>query len=283
MRKLLIFFALLIALGLAYWIQKKHFNELEFYDHQSQRHEFAIAKANVLYGFDLLDPEQSPPEIHQHVMHGYHIFMNTPYYAPEYCKNQLSCTNCHFCGGDTVGTKNTGISLVGVTTEYPRFSKRDNKIISLSDRICNCFQRSMNGIAPPIDSYAMHCLLTYFKWISKEVEYIQDIPWLGIHFIKSDHKPDPVEGEKVYLKYCADCHKADGEGGAVLGQEGKTIPPIWGPHSFNDGAGMSRQDMFSGFVYWNMPYQNANLTKEEALDVTSYVLMQPRAHFVNPK
>lgn len=240
MRKSLIIFVLIVAAGLIFLRYKKKNDELKFYGNREQRHEFALAKANVLYGFDLLDPEQSPPEVHEEVMRGYHIIMNTPYYAPQYCGNQLSCTNCHFCGGDTVGNKNTGISLVGVTTEYPRFSKRDNKLISLSDRICNCFQRSMNGIAPPIDSDVMHCLVTYFKWISKEVEYIKDIPWLGIHFIDSDHKPDPVAGEKVYFKYCADCHKENGEGGAMLtGEEGKTIPPIWGPNSFNDGAGIA--------------------------------------------
>ena len=58
------------------------------------------------------------------------------------------------------------------------------------------------------------------------------------------------------------------------------MPPLWGPESFNDGAGMARLITFANFVHFNMPhgadYLNPHLTEEEAWDVAAYVLSQPR-------
>lgn len=250
------------------------------YNTKAFKHAFVIVQAHQLMGFNLVDPEQAPHNIRDSVMRGYRLITNTGFYAPDHAHNELACTNCHFCGGDTLGGKNGGISLVGVTTLYPQFSKRAGKVISLSDRINNCFQRSMNGRPLPDNSRMMNDLLNYLHWISKEVEQIKDIPWLGLPDLKSKHKPDPQEGEKIYDQYCAACHKRDGDGGGVLGEEeGKTIPPLWGPKSFNDGAGMSTMAMLAPFVYLNMPYQQAVLTEEQALDVASFVLMQSRPTF----
>ena len=36
----------------------------------------------------------------------------------------------------------------------------------------------------------------------------------------------------------------------------------------------------SGFIYYNMPYQEPNLTEEEALDIASFVIEQPRPRFI---
>lgn len=251
------------------------------YNSEAFKHEFVIVQAHELMGFNLVDPEQAPHNVRDSVMRGYRLIMNTAYYAPEYAHDQLSCTNCHFAGGDTLGGKNGGISLVGVTTEYPQFSKRAGKVITLAERVNNCFQRSMNGNPLPLNSRMMHDILNYLIWISKEVEKVKNIPWLGLPEIKSDHRPDPRQGQKVYEQYCAACHHTHGGGGGVLGEEeGKTIPPLWGPDSFNDGAGMSTMRMLAPFVYLNMPYQQASLTEEQALDVAAYVLEQSRPHFV---
>lgn len=138
----------------------------------------------------------------------------------------------------------------------------------------------MNGKAVPVNGRIMKDILNYLQWISKEVEHIKDIPWLGLPDLKTKHKPDARAGEKIYDQYCAACHKQNGEGGGVLGkEEGKTIPPLWGPKSFNDGAGMSTMGMLAPFVYLNMPYQQAVLTEEQALDVAAFVLMQRRPTF----
>jgi len=256
---------------------------MKSYHSQDLKHQFVIVRAHDLLAFNLVDPEQAPPNIRESVLRGYKLVMHTRYYAPQYVGNELSCANCHFSGGDTLGGKNGGISLVGVTATYPQYSKRSGKTIELSERIENCFMRSMNGRPPPRHSRMMKDIITYLGWISKEVENIKDVPWLGLPDIKSDHKPNAEEGQKIYVEYCAACHRPDGQGGGELGEvEGKTIPPLWGPNSFNDGAGMNTMGMLAPFVWVNMPYRQATLTEEQALDVAAYVLQQPRPHF-NPK
>ncbi|MCE2982987.1 MAG: c-type cytochrome [Parachlamydia sp.] len=277
---LIVFITAFLGIALFYGIKYKA-REIECYDRCSFKHELVLAKAHTLYSVELMDPEQAPPAIRDSVLRGYRLVLNTGYYAPDYVKNQLSCTNCHLFAGDTLGGKNGGISLVGVTAAYPRFSKRDNKSISLEDRMDNCFMRSMNGIPLPRDSQEMKDIIAYLTWISKEVGQMKDPPWLGLKNLKSKHTPDPEKGQKLYMSYCASCHKENGEGGAVLTEiEGKSIPPLWGQQSFNDGAGMNRLGMLSSFIYWNMPFQDASLSEEEALDVASFVIKQPRPHFI---
>lgn len=280
--RLSILFIILIAVGVGLvYAWDLHSNKsTQTYNSQAFKHEFVVIQAHKLLGFNLVDPEQAPHHIRHSVMRGYRLILNTGHYAPNYAHNELSCTNCHFLGGDTLGGKNGGISLVGVTTLYPQYSKRSGKVISLPERINNCFQRSMNGGPLPLNSRMMNDIINYLQWISKEVETIKDIPWLGLPEIKNSHKPNPQEGKKIYEQYCAICHKSNGEGGGILSDvEGKSIPPLWGPKSFNDGAGMSTLKMFAPFVYLNMPYQQARLTEEQALDVSAYVLEQPRPHF----
>jgi thiosulfate dehydrogenase len=271
-----------ISMGIVFAWNSHSRSSNQNYNSQAFKHEFVIVQAHHLLGFNLVDPEQAPHHIRDSVMRGYRLIMHTGFYAPEYAHNELSCTNCHFLGGDTIGGKNGGISLVGVTTLYPQYSKRAGKVITLEERINNCFQRSMNGKAPQPNSRIMNDIINYLTWISKEVESVKDIPWLGLPEIKSHHKPNANEGKKIYEKYCAACHRSDGEGGGVLDEiEGKTIPPLWGSKSFNNGAGMNTIGMLAPFVYLNMPYQQARLTEEQALDVAAYVIEQKRPQFVN--
>ena len=71
----------------------------------------------------------------------------------------------------------------------------------------------------------MKDIVAYLNWISYEVRNIKNIPWLGIKFLKNDHKPNIEEGKKVYKTYCAVCHGNNGEGGAALAStQGKTVP-----------------------------------------------------------
>jgi thiosulfate dehydrogenase len=253
----------------------------KLFDKQNQKHEFVISQAKTLIGFDLVDPEQAPPNIRDSVMRGYSIIMDTPFFAPKYAKDLLSCTSCHFCGGDTIGGRNNGISLVGVTNIYPSYSKRDQKFITLAERINNCFERSMSGKPMPLDSQEMKDLLNYLNWISKEVKEVKNPPWLGLKMLKSRHKPNLAHGEFVFNTNCSSCHGDHGQGGGKLPEPvGKTIPPLWGDYSFNDGAGMSNLEVLSAFIYWNMPDKNSILTENDAIDVAAFLLNQPRPHFV---
>ncbi len=229
--------------------------------------------------FDLVDPECAPEAKLYMIMYGYQIMEETAKHCPENVGNALSCNNCHFNAGNTLGGSNRGISLVGVTEVYPRFSSRDNKMISLNDRLDNCFKRSLNGVPLPEDSIERDALVSYFKWISHEVASLGKYPWLGLKFLDSKHEGDIANGEKVYHKHCSLCHGENGEGSER--PSATSIPPLWGNQSFNDGAGMNRLDMASSFIFYNMPLGQPTLTEEEAIDVAAFVVAQPRPHF-NP-
>lgn len=224
--------------------------------------------------FDLVDPESAPESKLTKILYGYHLMLDTQGHAPEYCHNKLDCVNCHFNAGNNLGGKMRGISLMGVTAMYPKFSKRDNKNITIADRIENCFKRSMNGKALPPDSFEMESLIAYLEWISHEVVDAPELPWLGLPKMETTHIPDPENGKEIYYRCCAICHGNQGEGS-------QGVPPIWGPDSYNDGAGMNTLPMLSSFVHLNMPYGQPILSEEEALDVAAYVIQQPRPHF-NP-
>ena len=226
--------------------------------------------------FDLLDPECAPEDLLTKILYGYHIMLDTRKHCPDFSGNSLDCTCCHFNAGNTLGGKNRGISLVGVSVMYPRFSKRDNKEITLSDRLNNCFMRSMNGKPLPPNSMEMEALLAYLTWISHEVADAPMLPWLGLDPVPSNHIPDPENGQKLYVQHCQICHGPNGEGH-------KGSPPLWGPNSFNDGAGMNTLPMISSFVWQNMPKGQPVLTPEEALDVGAYVISRPRPKFIKPE
>lgn len=42
---------------------------------------------------------------------------------------------------------------------------------------------------------------------------------------------------------------------------------------------MGTMTMLAPFIYLNMPYQQAILTEEQALDIAAYIRQQPRPHF----
>lgn len=228
--------------------------------------------------FDLKDPNQAPEEIREQVLLGFNLMNETEVYAKEYTGDTLRCVNCHFDGGNTFGGKNGSISLLGVTSWYPAFSQREDRMIDLRERINNCFARSLNGRPLPVDGPLMDGLVHYFSWISQEVAELQHFPWRGLNYLESSHQPDVAQGAKKYQERCASCHQPDGAG--LFKEQGALmIPPLWGNRAYNDGAGMNRPSMLSAFIYWNMPYQEPNLTVEEAIDIAQFIIEQKRPHF----
>lgn len=229
--------------------------------------------------FNLSDPEQAPPGLKDVVMQGFEIILHTPYYLPEFVGGELSCTNCHIAGGNTLGSKGGGISLAGVAAAYPTYNERSHTVIDLQRRINECFKRSMNGKPLPFDSEEMLALVTYMTWISKGFPIYEEPPWLGLKpCVKQNLNPE--RGKDLYVTNCADCHGTNGEGGnRHEGDVGRTIPPLWGPHSFNDGAGMHRQEILASFIFNNMPYLEPILTEDEACDIAAFIRQQPRPHY----
>jgi len=200
--------------------------------------------------------------------------------AKRFAGNNLACTNCHLSGG----TKKFGLPLFGIYGDFPAYSARTGGPISIEDRINDCMTRSMNGRALPNDAPEMRALVAYVEFLSTGVPAGQQLPGLGAGKMKElTRAADPERGRAVYANSCAACHNTDGSGiprdrGAP--QLGYMMPPLWGPASYNDGAGMARLINFANFVHFNMPhgadYLNPQLTVEQAWDVAAYVLSQPR-------
>ena len=93
----------------------------------------------------------------------------------------------------------------------------------------------------------------------------------------------PARGHQLYLSSCAACHGVDGLG-TRNGQPGDALgylhPPLWGPDSFNAGAGMHQRATAAAFIHDNMPLgTNAAapvLTPQGAWDIAAYIETQPR-------
>jgi len=58
------------------------------------------------------------------------------------------------------------------------------------------------------------------------------------------------------------------------------MPALWGPESFNDGAGMNGISKMARFVQFNMPQnRRGTLSAQDAYDVAAYIHAQPRPRF----
>ena len=73
-----------------------------------------------------------------------------------------------------------------------------------------------------------------------------------------------------------------GQGQPLADGRGYQYPPLWGPHSYNDGAGLFRVTNLAKYVKAAMPYgatfDHPQLTNKQAWDVAAFVNSQPRPH-----
>ena len=76
----------------------------------------------------------------------------------------------------------------------------------------------------------------------------------------------------MYRNDCADCHGENGQGT----DDG---PPVWGPMSYNNGAGLSRNAKLASWLKVAMPLGDPYLTEKQALDVAAYINAHPRSAF----
>ena len=200
--------------------------------------------------------------------------------AKHYAGNNLTCQNCHL----EAGTKQFGLPFVGVFADFPQYRGREGKVGSLEDRINGCMERSMNGRALPLDGTEMAAFVAYIKFLSTGVPIGAQTSGRGTGDMpKLSRAADLGHGKAVFAQTCASCHGLDGQGklhGPVGDAGGYEFPPLWGPDSFNDGAGMNRLISAANFVHSNMPngtsWAAPALSAEDAWDVAAYVESQPR-------
>jgi thiosulfate dehydrogenase len=163
--------------------------------------------------------------------------------------------------------------MVGVPATFPQYNARAGHVISLKDRIQECFVRSENGKPLDYDGPEMKALVDYITWLSQPEPGHK--PFKGKGLIKlPELTPDIDNGKQIYYTQCAGCHGNEGEGRAPL------FPAVWGPNSFNDGAGMNNVVKMAAFVQHNMPANRMGiLTPQEAYDVSGFLHTQSRPAF----
>jgi thiosulfate dehydrogenase len=102
-------------------------------------------------------------------------------------------------------------------------------------------ERSLNGHPLPPESRKMKALSAYTRWLSSGVPIGAKLLGAGILRVKEPARAgDRTHGALVYAQICAACHGSDGLGQRVNDEGGYQFPPLAGPDSFNNGAGMSR-------------------------------------------
>lgn len=205
--------------------------------------------------------------------------------AMRYAGNNLACSSCH----QLDATKPYAMPWIGVTATFPQYRGREDAISTVEERVNGCMERSMNGRALPLDSLEMKAYVTYIAFLSQSVPVGAKVEGAGMFQSKMpNRRASPEAGAKVYEAKCAVCHGENGEGqrvGEAGDAQGYLFPPLWGPDSFNNGAGMNRMIMATRFIKHNMP-QGASadapqLTDDEAYDVAAYMLSKPRPQKAN--
>ena len=200
----------------------------------------------------------------------------------RFAGNNLSCESCHLQSG----TQRFAIPMIGVYGLFPQYIARENEVRTLEERIEGCMERSMNGRDLPMDGKEMKALVAYIQFLSTGVPVGKALEGRGSPALPLlSRAADPKRGNAVYQADCAACHQPDGQGkrnGFPGDAKGYQYPPLWGPDSFNDGAGMHRLIASASFIHANMPfgthYDAPALSADDAWDVAAYINSQPRPH-----
>src|SRR5690606_37203590 len=106
------------------------------------------------------------------------------------------------------GTDPAAASFLGVATAYPAWSPRERRVITLEDRVLNCFMRSLNGVRPPKGSEVSVAVTTYITWLSRgePMKMNPEAP-LGPRHVRPLEidiaKADAERGKMLYADHCA--------------------------------------------------------------------------------
>jgi thiosulfate dehydrogenase len=193
--------------------------------------------------------------------------------SKDYVGNALNCTSCHLDNGRHLKAG----TFLGTATAYPAWSPRENRVITLEDRVLNCFMRSCNGTRPPLGSEVSVAVTAYISSLSQGLPMEMNpkrpvgpgaLRQLSVKVDQADIK----RGASMYTSRCAHCHHEDGRGD-------KDNPPVWGERSYNDGAGLSSVENLAAWLKVAMPLDETDLTDQQALDIAAFVNSQKRPHF----
>lgn len=217
------------------------------------------------------------------ILYGRELIVHTAdYLGPSgsvaHLSNGMNCQNCHL----DAGTRPWGNALITAAATYPVYRPRSGRIETLSFRINDCMQRSLNGKPLDSNSREMAAMLAYLRWLGKDLaqhEKPAGVSLASLPFL--ERAADSARGRIIYNSQCARCHGAGGDGQSAPGSNGYAYPPLWGEHSFNTGAGLYRISRMAAFVKSNMPFAQSThdapvLSDEEAWDVAAFVNSRKR-------
>jgi thiosulfate dehydrogenase len=232
----------------------------------------------------LTDPGLDDSRLSSDIRWGFKLFTNTPVEARRFTPSRVSCNNCHLNGGQ----RERSLPLAGIAGMFPEYNRRSGRLYSLADRIVDCFLRSENatgtveGDTPTPTSKEVLALAAYITWLARGSEVGSNPAWRGQNTIAAKAlvpvaKLDAARGEAVFKERCISCHGADGQGVAV---GDKKPGPLWGPDSWNDGAGAARIYTLAGIIRYAMPYLDpGSLSDEEAQNVAAFINSKPRPSY----
>jgi len=222
----------------------------------------------------------------QSIRYGHQLVSHTAkYLGPKgsvlQITNGMNCQNCHL----EAGTKLFGNNYAGVASTYPKFRARSGSIETIEKRVNDCIQRSLNGKPLSSESEELKSFVAYIKWVGSQVPKDSIPKGTGIEIpTLLDRPANPEHGRVVFQQNCTRCHGNNGEGMRVVGSDEWLYPPLYGPDSYNTGAGLYRLSRFAGYVKYNMPndlasYEKPFLTDEQCWDVAAYINSMPRPGF----
>ncbi len=241
----------------------------------------------------LTDPSLGDSRLSKEIRWGYKLFTNTPVEAKSFVPGKMTCANCHL----NAGQRERSLPLVAVAAMFPEYNRRSSRLFSLPDRIVDCFWRSENATGavdaaandqraaetlPSPTSKEVLAIAAYLTWLAKGSPVGKNPAWRGKNAIDPKAlipvaKLDRQKGEAIFMDRCISCHGQDGQG-VYIGD--KKPGPLWGPDSWNDGAGAARVYTLAGIIRYAMPYLNpGSLTDEEAQDVAAFITSKPRPSF----
>jgi thiosulfate dehydrogenase len=255
----------------------------------------------------MLEHPEDTSQAMKSVRRGFALFMNTSKLAPSLTGGTMSCNNCHPNGGQ----REKAMPLVGVASIFPEFNKRSGRVFTLEERIVGCLLRSINatgrrnpsivtrhenelkGSSVNADTREVRDLAAYIRWLSSGLTIGNEIPWRGRNSLPASsllpiEKLDPKLGKRYFTEWCAYCHGNDGQGldsakdllAGYLHIAHKSPGPLWGPNSWNDGAGAARTYTLAGMIRNWMPYLNPGfLSDEQAQHIAAFITSQSRPGF----
>lgn len=244
----------------------------------------------------LSDPALDDSKLANEIRWGFRIFTNTPREAARFTPSTISCSNCHL----NAGQRERSLPLVGVAGMFPEYNRRSGRLYTLGDRIVDCFLRSENATGmieaeggqragdgeredvPSPTSKEVLAVSAYLTWLARGYEVGMNPAWRGQNVIAASNvipieRLDTHRGEALFVERCTSCHGPDGQGVAV---GDKKPGPLWGPESWNDGAGAARVYTLAGIIRYSMPYLDpGSLTDEEAQQLAMFINSKPRPSY----